>query len=75
MMNWKEYVMKRSWCNLRYHCICLDELSKITKNYRQNSQCSGQYFNPGPPEYEAEVLTTTFGAVQHQFASQLRIIN
>jgi hypothetical protein len=38
--------------------ICLEGLRKFTENFSQDSPSPGQYFNPGPPEYEAGVLTT-----------------
>jgi hypothetical protein len=31
---------------------------KTTKDLRLDSQSLGRYLNPGPPEYEAAVLTT-----------------
>jgi hypothetical protein len=58
-MNWKGYGRKRSWPNLRlFPIICLGELSKTTKNLNQNRQSPDRDLNPGPPEYEAVVLTT-----------------
>jgi hypothetical protein len=44
---------------LRYYSgICLEELMKTTKNLSQDSQFLGRDLNPGPPIYEAGVLTT-----------------
>jgi hypothetical protein len=42
------------------HCpgICLELLGKTTINLSQDSRSPGRYFNPGPPEYEAGLLTT-----------------
>jgi hypothetical protein len=58
-MNWKECGRKRSWPNLRhYHCICLEELRKVSKDLSQDSRFPVQDFNPGLPEYETGVLTT-----------------
>jgi hypothetical protein len=53
----KRICKKRSWPNLRHnHDICLEGLSKTTKNLSQDSPSPGQDLNPRPPEYEAEVL-------------------
>jgi hypothetical protein len=41
-----------------YPGIILDRLRKITKNLSQDSRSLGQDLNPGPPKYEAGVLTT-----------------
>jgi hypothetical protein len=50
---------KRSWPNLRYYSgICLEGLRKTTKNLSQDSRSPGRDLDPGPPEYEAGVLTT-----------------
>jgi hypothetical protein len=58
-MNWKGCGRKRSWPNLRYYPdICLEGLRKKTKNLSQFIRSPGRDLNPGPPEYEAEVLTT-----------------
>jgi hypothetical protein len=56
-MNWKGCGSKRSWPNLRHYPGCLEGLRKITKNLRQDSQFPGRDVKPGPPDYEAEVLT------------------
>jgi hypothetical protein len=59
MMNWKGFGRKLSWCNRRYYPgICLEGLRKTTKNLSQDSQSLGQDLNPGPPKYNAGVLTT-----------------
>jgi hypothetical protein len=51
---WKEAVV--TW---RYYPgICLGSLRKTTKTLSHNSRSPGWYLNPGPPEYEARVLTT-----------------
>jgi hypothetical protein len=47
---WKEAVV-------HYPGIRVEELSKTTKDLK-HSRSPGQVFNPGPPECEAEVLTT-----------------
>jgi hypothetical protein len=58
MMNWKGFERKRSWPNLRYYPnICLEGLRKTTKIPSQDSRFPGRDLNPGPPEYEAGVLT------------------
>jgi hypothetical protein len=38
--------------------ICLEGLRKTTKNLSQDSRYTARDFNPGPPEYGAEMLTT-----------------
>jgi hypothetical protein len=44
---------------LRYYPgIRVEGLRKTMKNFNQNSQSAGRVLNPGPPEYEAGVLTT-----------------
>jgi hypothetical protein len=44
---------------LRYYLrIRLEELWKTPKTRSQVNLSSGRDLNPGPPEYEAEVLTT-----------------
>jgi hypothetical protein len=44
---------------LRYHPgICLQGHRKSTKNLGQDNQSTCRDLNPGPPEYEAEVLIT-----------------
>jgi hypothetical protein len=58
MMNGKGFGRKRSWPHLRYYVdIRLKGLRKNTKNLTVTGR-RGQYLNPGPPEYEARVLTT-----------------
>jgi hypothetical protein len=53
MMNWKRCGRKRSWPNLRYYlCICLERLSKTSKNLSQDSLSPGQGLNPRLSEYE-----------------------
>jgi hypothetical protein len=47
---------KRSWLNLRYYTsICLEVLKK---NISQDNRSPGRDLNPGPPEYDAGMLTT-----------------
>jgi hypothetical protein len=59
MMNWKGFGRKQSWPNLSYYTdICLEELWKTKKKLFQDSRSPGRDLNPGPPEYEAGVLTT-----------------
>jgi hypothetical protein len=49
--------------------ICLERLRKTTKNL-SGYQSPGRDFNPGPPEYEAEVLNTrTRNSVKFWFQS------
>jgi hypothetical protein len=58
-MNWKGYGRKRQWPKLRHHPgICLEGLRKTKKNLSQDKGSPGRDFNPGPPEYEAGVLST-----------------
>jgi hypothetical protein len=48
-----------SWRNLRYYPgVCLENLRKTMKNLSQDSRSPGQDLDPGPPKYEAGVLTT-----------------
>jgi hypothetical protein len=55
--------LKGSGRNMRcYTNISLERLRKTTKP--QNSQFAGRDLNAGPPEYEARMLTTTFGNMQ-----------
>jgi hypothetical protein len=44
-----------------YSGICLEELKKTTKDLSQDSRSPDRDFNPGPPEYEAGMLTMRFG--------------
>jgi hypothetical protein len=59
-MNLEGYGMKQSWPNLRYYPgFCLEGLRKIRKTLSgEDSRSSGRYLNPGPPEFEAGVITT-----------------
>jgi hypothetical protein len=53
------YGRKRSWPNLRFYPrICLEGLRKATKNLSQDNWSPGEDLKPGPPEYEAGMLTT-----------------
>jgi hypothetical protein len=57
MMSWKGFGGKRSWPYFEvYPGICLEELKKTMKKPQYN-QSLGRDLNPGPPEYEAGVLT------------------
>jgi hypothetical protein len=52
-------VWKWLWPDLKcYPDIFLERLRKAIENLRQDSRSLGQCLNPGPPEYEAGVLTT-----------------
>jgi hypothetical protein len=54
---------KRLWPNLRYYPVTrLEGLRKTKENLNQDSRSPGQDLNPRRAEYEAGVLTTTFGA-------------
>jgi hypothetical protein len=58
VINCKGCGRKHSWPNFGYYPgICLEELTKATKNL-SGSLCQGRHLNPGSPEYEAGVLTT-----------------
>jgi hypothetical protein len=58
-MKWKEFWRKRSWHNLKYYPgIRLEGRRKTTKTLSQDSWSPGRDLNPGPPEYEAGMLTT-----------------
>jgi hypothetical protein len=61
---WKEAVRP----HLRYYpSIFREGLNKTTKNISQDGRYLGQGLDPGPPEYEAGVLTTTkFGYTEAQ---------
>jgi hypothetical protein len=50
---WKEAVVAQFKVLSRH-------LPRTKENYEipQDSRCLGRYLNPGPPEYEAGVLTT-----------------
>jgi hypothetical protein len=78
-MNWKGCGRKSSWPNLWYYPgICLEGLRKTMKNLSQNSRCPNRYLNPGPPEYEAGVLTTQprgLVTALHNNGKQMRCMN
>jgi hypothetical protein len=58
-MNWKLRGRKRSWPNLRYYPgIFLEEQRNTTNILSQDRRSLDRDFNPGPPEYDAGVLTT-----------------
>jgi hypothetical protein len=57
-MDWKGFGRKRTRPNLKYYPgIRLEGLRKTTENLIHDSRCPGRDLNPGPPEYEAGVLT------------------
>jgi hypothetical protein len=59
MMNWRVCEESGHGPNLRYYPgLCLEVLSKNTRNLSQDSQSLGRELDPGPPEYNAGVLTT-----------------
>jgi hypothetical protein len=59
MMNWKGCGRKRQWPNLGYYLSIYREGPKKTmRNLGQDNGFPGRDLNPGPPEYEAGVLTT-----------------
>jgi hypothetical protein len=45
-----------------YAGIRLEGLRITTKPLREGMRSLGRYLNPGPPEYVAGVLTTTFAS-------------
>jgi hypothetical protein len=56
-MSWEEYGRKQPWTNVEYYPnTCMKGLGKRTK--KPHSWSLGSDLNPGPPEYEAGVLTT-----------------
>jgi hypothetical protein len=58
-MNWKGDGRKRLWTNLSYYpCINLEGLRKTIKSLNQENRFPSRDLSPGPPEYEAGVLTT-----------------
>jgi hypothetical protein len=59
MVNWKILEGRGRGIIWGYYSgIRPEELWKTTTNLSQNSLSPGRDFNPGPPEYEAGVLTT-----------------
>jgi hypothetical protein len=57
-MNVKVYGSKRSWASIKFsRGICLTVLRKTTKIFSPAIQAARQVLNPGPPEYEARMLT------------------
>jgi hypothetical protein len=66
MTNCKLCARKRSWSNLKcYHRIHLEELRTMTVSLSKDSQSPGRDIKPGPPEYEAGVLTTRKAVCGH----------
>jgi len=62
-MNCKGFGKKRSLANLRYYSgICRGGTEESHEKLSQDSQSPGGGLKPGPVEYEAGVLTTTFGS-------------
>jgi hypothetical protein len=58
-MNWRGYGRKRSWSNIKVLSRMLSGgIEEDDENFSQYSQFLGRNFNPGRPEYEAELLTT-----------------
>jgi hypothetical protein len=58
MKNWESFGRKQWWTVFKVltrHSP--EETGNPTKNVSQDSLSLGRDFNPGPPEYEAEVLT------------------
>jgi hypothetical protein len=50
-----ERILKETVVAVRnYPGICLEGLSKTTKNLVQHILSQGRELNPGPPEYEAQ---------------------
>jgi hypothetical protein len=59
MKNWKGFGEKGCSIILRFYTdIRLDRQRKTTENLSQDSRSPGGDFNPAPPEYRVEVLTT-----------------
>jgi hypothetical protein len=59
MMNWNESERKRSWPNFKVlsrHSS--GESEENHGNFSQDSRYTRRDLNPGPPEYEAGVLST-----------------
>jgi hypothetical protein len=60
IMNWKGYGRKQLWSNLRYYTsICQEGLNKTTEILSQNGRTLNRNLNPGLPECEAAVPTTS----------------
>jgi hypothetical protein len=58
---WKEHERKRLCPKFRYYPgIRLERLRKSMKNLIQDSWSPHRDLNPGPPEYEAQVLITFY---------------
>jgi hypothetical protein len=59
MMNWKGFGRKQSWPNFKVlHRNSPGATEKTTKNHNVDSWSLGPRIEPGPPVYEAGVLTT-----------------
>jgi hypothetical protein len=57
-MNWKGSGRKRSWTFFGAIPAFSGETEENHENLSHNSRSPGRDLNPGPPEYEAGVLTT-----------------
>jgi hypothetical protein len=58
MINWKGFGRKRSRPNLRYHLGIFPGGTEKNHERIQSSWSLDREFNPGPSEYEAELLNT-----------------
>jgi hypothetical protein len=56
MMNWKGCGRKRSWPDFEVLSRTLPGGTDENHEMPQDSLSLGRYLNPGPPEYEAELL-------------------
>jgi hypothetical protein len=57
MMNWKGFGRKQSWPNFKVLYRHSRGRTEETHEKPHNSRSRDRALNPGPPEYEAEVLT------------------
>jgi hypothetical protein len=72
MINWNGCGSGRGLILRYYPGIVVESLRKITKNLSQDSRSPGRDLNPGPPEYESEVLA--FVLMTRIFFAFLQII-
>jgi hypothetical protein len=56
-MNWEGYGRKQPWPNLRDSRL-FPGRTENNREWPQDSRFPGRDLNPGPPEYEAGVLST-----------------